>query len=45
MLSKNVSRSCDLSEQSITTAQKCQEGGDKNSHTEPRKNIKVSYKY
>ena len=41
----NVIRSCDLSEQSITTAQKCQGGADKNSHTEPRKNMRLSYKY
>jgi len=41
----NVLRSCDLSEHSITTAQICQGGGDKNSHTEPRKNMSVSYKY
>ena len=41
----NVSESCDLSEHSNTNAQKCQEGGDKNSHTEHRKNISVSYKY
>ena len=41
----NALWSCDLSEQFITTAQKCQGGADKNSHTQDRKNIKVSYKY
>ena len=41
----NALWSCDLSEHSITTAQKCQEGADKNSHTQHRKNIKVPYKY
>jgi hypothetical protein len=41
----NVLRSCDLSEHSITTAQKCQGGADKNSHTEHRKNINNPYKY
>jgi hypothetical protein len=41
----NVSESCDLSEHFITNAQKCQGGADKNSHTEHRKNINISYKY
>ena len=41
----NALWSCDLSEQSITNAQKSQRGADKNSHTQHRKNIKVSYKY
>ena len=41
----NVLRSCDLSEHSITTAQKCQGGADKNFHTEHRKNINNPYKY
>ena len=45
MIDLNVSESCDLSEQSNTNSQKCQGGADKNSHTEHRKNIKVSYKY
>lgn len=34
----NVLRSCDLRQHSITNAQKCQGGADKNSHTEPRIN-------
>ena len=41
----NVLRSCDLSEPSITTTQKCQGGADKNFHTEHRKNINNPYKY
>ena len=41
----NVLRSCDLSEHSITTAQKCQGGADKNFHTQDRKNINNPYKY
>ena len=41
----NVSESCDLSEHSNTNAPKSQRGADKNSHTEHRKNISVSYKY
>ena len=41
----NVLWSCDLSEHSITTAPKCQQGADKNSHTQDRKNINNPYKY
>ena len=45
MLSGNVSRSCDLSEQSITLSQKCQGGDDKNSYTDLCKIISSPYKY
>ena len=45
MLLINVSRSCDLSEQSITHSQKCQGGADKNSYTDLCKIISLPYKY